>query len=98
MGTSEPGEIESLTTIAEPQIALITTVSESHTQGLESFDGVMEEKLKLFEGLQEGGTALVSGEPEILSCKAKEIVADTLVVGSGEHTDVGYRPEKLNRF
>ena len=96
MGTSEPGEIESLTTIAEPQIALITTVSESHTQGLESFDGVMEEKLKLFEGPQEGGTALVSGEPEILSCKAKEIVADTLVVGSGEHTDVGYRPEKIN--
>ena len=95
MGTSEPGEIELLTEMSEPQIGVVTTVSESHTQKLKSFDGVMKEKLELFRGLPTNGIALVGGDPQVLSNKAREIIKDTLVIGIGSHTDVNYRPGQI---
>ena len=95
MGTSEPGEIELLTEMSEPQIGVVTTVSESHTQKLKSFDGVMKEKLELFRGLPTNGIALVGGDPQVLSNKAREVMKDTLVIGIGSHTDVNYRPGQI---
>jgi len=95
MGTSEPGEIELLTEMSEPQIGVVTTVSESHTQKLKSFDGVMKEKLELFRGLSTNGIALVGGDPQVLSNKAREVIRDTLVIGIGSHTDVNYRPGQI---
>ena len=95
IGTSEPGEIEMLTEIAEPQIGVVTTVSESHTEKLGSFDGVMKEKLELFRGLSATGTALVGGDPQILSTTAKQFRESTLVIGTGSHTDEAYRPSQI---
>ncbi|HIF38210.1 MAG TPA: UDP-N-acetylmuramoyl-tripeptide--D-alanyl-D-alanine ligase [Gemmatimonadetes bacterium] len=95
IGTSEPGEIEVLTQIAEPHIGVVTTVSESHTEKLGSLDGVMKEKMELFRGLSAGATALVGGDPQILSTKAKEVIKNTLVIGTGSHTDVSYRPSQI---
>ena len=40
VGTSEPGEIGLLTSIAEPDHAVVTTVSEAHLTGLGSLAGV----------------------------------------------------------
>ena len=44
LGTSFPGEIELLRTIAKPDIALITNVSESHLSGLGSLELIAKEK------------------------------------------------------
>ena len=96
LGTNQPGEIERLTEIAGPQIAVITTVSESHTQRLKSLDGVMKEKLDLLRGLPNSGTALVGENPKDLSNKAKEIVENVLVIGSDVHSSVEYRPEHVH--
>ena len=55
MGTNEPGEIAALTRIAEPRIGIVTTVSESHIEKLESLEGVLDEKLDLLRGLSDDG-------------------------------------------
>lgn len=44
LGTSSPGEISLLASIAKPDIALITNVSKSHLSGLGSIDLIAEEK------------------------------------------------------
>ena len=44
MGTNEPGEIRALTEIAGPQIGVVTTVSESHIEKLESLGGRAQRK------------------------------------------------------
>ena len=93
MGTSEPGEIAALTRIAEPQIGIVTTVSETHIERLESLEGVLEEKLDLLRGLPDDGRAIVGEEPAILSEHASSILRDVLVVGLGTDADAEYRAE-----
>ena len=83
MGTNEPGEIAALTRIAEPQIGIVTTVSETHVEKLGSLEGVVEEKLDLLRGLPDYGKAVVGDEPPILSQHAGAIRGDVLVVGFG---------------
>jgi UDP-N-acetylmuramoyl-tripeptide--D-alanyl-D-alanine ligase len=93
MGTNEPGEIAELTKIAEPQIGIVTTVSETHIEKLESLEGVLEEKLDLLRGLPDDGRAVVGEEPAILAEYASTIPGDLLVVGFGPGADAEYRPE-----
>ena len=92
MGTNEPGEIAALTRIAEPRIGIVTTVSESHIEKLESLEGVLDEKLDLLRGLPDDGKAVVGDEPAILSEEAGRIRRDLLVVGLGIGADAEYRP------
>lgn len=49
-GTSERGEIEKLVGIINPDVVLITNISESHLSGLGSRDDVFEEKSELVSG------------------------------------------------
>jgi UDP-N-acetylmuramoyl-tripeptide--D-alanyl-D-alanine ligase len=59
MGTSTPGEIKRLCDIARPDIGLITNIGPGHLDGLESIDGVRNEKYALIEALPPGGFSLV---------------------------------------
>lgn len=49
MGTNAPGEIAALRAIAEPDIAVVTSVAEGHLEGLGSVEGVLREKSAIFE-------------------------------------------------
>ncbi len=93
MGTSEPGEIARLAKISRPDLALLTTVSESHLDRLGSFDGVMEEKLDLLRGRAEGGAAIVGDLPAALPARAREIVPEVGVVG--ESGQASHRPANV---
>ena len=49
MGTNAPGEIALLRAIAEPDVALVTTVQEEHLEGFGDLAGVLREEASLFE-------------------------------------------------
>ncbi|MEJ2539551.1 MAG: UDP-N-acetylmuramoyl-tripeptide--D-alanyl-D-alanine ligase [Gemmatimonadota bacterium] len=66
MGTSGPGEIRALVEIGRPDVALLTTVAESHLDGLGDLDGVLREKLDIFHGLPEAGIAIAGDVPPLL--------------------------------
>jgi UDP-N-acetylmuramoyl-tripeptide--D-alanyl-D-alanine ligase len=63
MGMSIPGEVATLRAIAEPDIAVVTSVAEGHLEGLGSVDGVMREKVSIFDGVGVG--VVPSAQPEI---------------------------------
>jgi UDP-N-acetylmuramoyl-tripeptide--D-alanyl-D-alanine ligase len=50
MGMNVPGEMARLRGIVEPEIAVMTSVSEEHLEGLGSLEGVMREESELFHG------------------------------------------------
>lgn len=60
MGTSEPGEIARLCSIALPQVGLITQVAAAHLEGLGSIEAIAKEKGELFNALGAQGKALVN--------------------------------------
>lgn len=64
MGANHPGEIAVLTRIARPTVAVITQCAPAHLEGFGSVDGVARAKAEIFEGLKQGGTAIVNADDE----------------------------------
>ena len=82
MGMSIPGEIATLRAIAEPDIAVVTSVAEGHLEGLGSVDGVMREKVSILDGVGVG--VLPAAQPEIAAAakgRARRLVIAGLESG-----------------
>ncbi|MGY8814507.1 MAG: UDP-N-acetylmuramoyl-tripeptide--D-alanyl-D-alanine ligase [Gammaproteobacteria bacterium] len=62
MGANHPGEIELLSKLAKPSIALITQCAPAHLEGFGSVDGVARAKAEIFSGLSDNGTAVVNAD------------------------------------
>lgn len=62
MGTSSPGEILWLSWIAQPDIGVLTNISEAHLKGLGSVEGVAKAKAELLENLTPGGTLIFNSD------------------------------------
>ncbi|MDM7863452.1 UDP-N-acetylmuramoyl-tripeptide--D-alanyl-D-alanine ligase [Staphylococcus borealis] len=73
MGMSGFHEIELLSTIAEPDIAVITNIGESHMQDLGSREGIAQAKSEITIGLKEGGTFIYDGDEPLLEPQVKDV-------------------------
>jgi UDP-N-acetylmuramoyl-tripeptide--D-alanyl-D-alanine ligase len=68
MGTSLPGEIAALRAIAEPDIAVVTSIAEEHLEGLGDLAGVLREESDMFDGAD---VAIVPAmQPEVAAAAA----------------------------
>jgi UDP-N-acetylmuramoyl-tripeptide--D-alanyl-D-alanine ligase len=75
LGTSLPGEVAMLRDIAEPDIALVTSIAEEHLEGLGDLAGVLREEAAAYDGVAVG--IAPSAQPEIAEAargKAKRVV------------------------
>lgn len=64
MGMNHPGEIEYLTHIACPDVALVNNASGAHLEGLGSVEAVARAKGEIFSGLKHDGTALINADDD----------------------------------
>ncbi|OGS91566.1 MAG: UDP-N-acetylmuramoyl-tripeptide--D-alanyl-D-alanine ligase [Gallionellales bacterium GWA2_60_18] len=62
MGMNHPGEIDYLTRIASPDVALITNASGAHLEGLGSVEAVARAKGEIFAGMAEHGMAVINAD------------------------------------
>ena len=60
IGTNHPGEIEVLSKLLKPDIAIITTVTDSHIGNFGSTDNIMKEKMSIIKGLGKEGILLTN--------------------------------------
>ncbi len=66
MGMSNRGEIEYLSRIAEPDIAIVTNVGSSHMEHLGSRENICHAKMEITKGLKSEGTLLLNGDDPML--------------------------------
>ncbi|WP_368503987.1 UDP-N-acetylmuramoyl-tripeptide--D-alanyl-D-alanine ligase [Alkalihalophilus sp. As8PL] len=66
MGMSGFGEIERLSMIAEPDMALVTNIGESHMEQLGSREGIAKAKMEIKEGLLAKGSLFVDSDEPLL--------------------------------
>ena len=92
LGTNEPGEIRVLAQVAAPDVAVITTVGESHLEKLGSLEGVLQEKLDLLRHLAAEGRCVVGDEPAALPERARVLCSSVRVIGWSERADANGRP------
>ena len=62
MGANHSGEIEWLSTIARPNVAVITQCAPAHLEGFGDIDGVAKAKAEIYSGLQASGTAIINAD------------------------------------
>jgi UDP-N-acetylmuramoyl-tripeptide--D-alanyl-D-alanine ligase len=60
MGMNHPGEIDYLTRLAAPTVALVNNAQRAHLEGLGSLAGVARAKGEIFNGLTTTGTAIIN--------------------------------------
>jgi UDP-N-acetylmuramoyl-tripeptide--D-alanyl-D-alanine ligase len=62
MGMNHAGEISGLTAQVRPHVAVITTIAPAHIENLGSEEAIADAKAEIFEGLVEGGTAVIPAD------------------------------------
>ncbi len=67
MGMNHRDEIDYLTRIGEPDIAVITNIGDAHIGNLGSREGIFQAKCEIFHGLREGGIAVLNGDDDLLT-------------------------------
>jgi UDP-N-acetylmuramoyl-tripeptide--D-alanyl-D-alanine ligase len=64
MGMSLPGELDSITSFARPDVAVVTNVGLAHSEGVGGIDGVMHEKGAVYRALDASGVAIVNADDD----------------------------------
>jgi len=62
LATNHPGEIEYLTNIARPDVALVTNVHPVHLEGFGTLDAIAAEKLSIAKGLPPDGILIINAD------------------------------------
>jgi UDP-N-acetylmuramyl-tripeptide synthetase/UDP-N-acetylmuramoyl-tripeptide--D-alanyl-D-alanine ligase len=62
MGMNHAGEIRTLTALARPHVAVITTIAGAHIEHLGSLEAIADAKGEIFDGVQTGGTAIIPAD------------------------------------
>ena len=73
MGMSERGEIKLLSDIAQPDVAIITNIGESHLMQLGSREEIARAKLEIVSGLKENGLFVYNGDEPLIERMMTEI-------------------------
>lgn len=88
MGMRMKGEIQLLTHIAQPDIAVVTNIGVSHIERLGSKENILSAKMEICEGLQENGLLVINGDDELLKdyvCNRPKELSKYLGVTSFSH-------------
>ncbi len=99
MGMNHAGEISRLSRIALPDIAMIINTAAVHLEGLGSVENVALAKAEIFDGVRDGGTAILYADDprrEILEEKARQnkSIETLLFFGSAQDADIS--PKNIN--
>ncbi|HEY0114003.1 MAG TPA: UDP-N-acetylmuramoyl-tripeptide--D-alanyl-D-alanine ligase [Allosphingosinicella sp.] len=94
MGMNHAGELSALTRLVRPHVAIVTSVFSAHREFFASEEEIADAKGEIFEGLEEGGTALVpfdSPHRDRLLAAARPYAGTIVTFGLGEGADIRAR-------
>ncbi|OEH91165.1 UDP-N-acetylmuramoyl-tripeptide--D-alanyl-D-alanine ligase [Bacillus solimangrovi] len=86
MGMSGLGEISLLSNLAEPDVAIITNIGDSHLEQLKTREGIATAKLEILEGLKPNGVVVIDGDEPLLTNRIVE--NDLITCGFNEENDI----------
>ncbi len=73
MGMSHFGELDELSKLVTPDIAVLTMIGEAHIEFFGSRDRIADAKMEITHGLREDGTFVYNGDEPLLRERAKDL-------------------------
>lgn len=93
IGMSERGQIETLTKMIRPNIAVVTVIGVSHIMQLKSQENICLEKMDIIKGLPEDGKVFLNGDDPFLTPYRGKLGFETYFYGLSKDCD--YRAENI---
>lgn len=94
MGMNHMGEIDYLTRIGQPDVAVITNIGDAHIGNLGSRENILKAKCEIFHGLRKGGRAILNGDDSLLRTQKGQRTFPIIWIGEGENC--AYRATDIN--
>ena len=91
MGIDNFEQMNDLTTMGNPDIAIITNIGDSHLQQLKTKENVAEEKLHIIDGLKEDGVFIYNNDDPVLREKVKELDIKHKLISFGTSEGSDYK-------
>ena len=89
MGANHLTEIEGLSRLASPDVALITNIGAAHLEGFGSIDNIAQAKSEIFLGLSENGIAVLNHDDAYFDFLADKVAAYRRIsFGENENADI----------
>ncbi len=93
MGINQFGEMTLLSSIAQPDIAIITNIGECHLEFLGDRDGVLKAKTEIFSGLKAGGQIILNGDDDKLITINSN--SHPIILAGIDNTNADYTAENI---
>ena len=96
MGMNHFGEIDYLTQIVCPDVAVITNIGDAHIENLGSRENILKAKEEIFTRMSDDGLAVLNGDDPLLRTVEGTIAPHVVYCGSEEELD--YRADHLHQL
>ena len=73
MGMSHFGELDELSKLVTPDIAVLTMIGEAHIEFFGTRDRIADSKMEITHGMREDGTFVYNGDEPLLRERAKDL-------------------------
>lgn len=94
MGMNHFREIAYLTSIAKPDVAVIVNIGTMHIEHLGSMEGILQAKLEILEGMEQGGKVVLNGDDPLLWNQHKALMLPVSYFGT-QNTEAAVRGENI---
>lgn len=94
MGMNHFGEIEYLSNIVEPQVALITNIGDSHIEYLGSRENILKAKCEIFSHMGPESFVVLNGDDDLLNTLSGQLPFEIVYCGVTPGAD--YRAEGIS--
>ncbi len=88
LGMNQPGEIDALARIAQPDVGAITQVAPAHLGPMGSLEAIARAKGELLDHLREGGTAVLNADDALVMAQRERFKGNVLLFGLGAQAEV----------
>ncbi len=100
VGMSKAGEINKLSKMIEPNIAIITNIAEAHIENFKSIKGIAKAKSEIIDNIKSNGTVILNRDDNFfnfLSRKAKQKNIKVISFGKSKNSDVKLISKKTKK-
>ncbi|MEJ6400172.1 UDP-N-acetylmuramoyl-tripeptide--D-alanyl-D-alanine ligase [Nicoliella lavandulae] len=94
MGMDRPGQLDFLSRLVHPDVAIITMIGEAHIEFFGTRDKIADAKVEILNGLREDGVFIYDGDEPLLVQRAKQANFKELTFGRNGTNDI--YPTKIN--
>ncbi|WP_127848460.1 UDP-N-acetylmuramoyl-tripeptide--D-alanyl-D-alanine ligase [Lacticaseibacillus hulanensis] len=88
MGMDHPGELDFLSRMAEPDVAVVTMIGEAHIEFFKTRDRIADAKMEITHGLKEDGLFIYNGDEPLLRERATDVDQDKKTFGLDPTNDL----------